>query len=514
MCFSLASPRCIEKDYWDVQAEVDFPESRQRNYQSEEEPMLNKIEPMEIRPECALPGIHLEAATRRNTVSLDKLETLLDICEHAIISEDLGEFLDKATEIIHDSCNYDLVQIWTVGSRAEELLLSSSVPPVQKEPIVGRAITSVMEEAKRKSSISQDKERSSQSDHDLPKRVPSAQCTIPLRHHGKLLGLLLVESKQFKTFPAEQSALLENISTVIAAALDKFKAIARSNRSYEYLRVILNSASNLAILSTDVQGYVFAGSSGIETVFQMPTQSILGCDILTLFTDEEFRRELALYMAGGGADVFSKNKLVQETDKGKLYLDVSFQRMNPIEDNHLGFLCLATDVTANALLEQKLQTLSVTDELTGLSNRRNLMAVLSSEINRSRRFNHTFSLCFFDLDGFKQYNDSRGHLSGDKALVTTADLLRAHTRINVDSCYRFGGDELAILMPETSAQKAARSVERILALLCESFNGAITASCGIAEFKPTLQAESLMEAADRAMYKAKTNGGNQIVISR
>jgi diguanylate cyclase (GGDEF)-like protein len=188
--------------------------------------------------------------------------------------------------------------------------------------------------------------------------------------------------------------------------------------------------------------------------------------------------------------------------------------MIPIENNQVGFLCMATDVTANTLLEQKLQALSVTDELTRLFNRRHMTAVLSSEIKRSLRFQHTFSLCFLDLDGFKQYNDTRGHLDGDKALVCIADLLRFNTRANVDTCFRFGGDELAILMPETSAQNAACGIEKILVLLCEYFGGAITASVGIAEFNPTLQADSLMELADQAMYQAKAGGGNQISIAR
>jgi diguanylate cyclase (GGDEF)-like protein len=187
--------------------------------------------------------------------------------------------------------------------------------------------------------------------------------------------------------------------------------------------------------------------------------------------------------------------------------------MIPIENNQVGFLCMATDVTSNTLLEQKLQALSITDELTGLFNRRHMMAALSSEIKRSLRFHHTFSLCFLDLDGFKQYNDIGGHLNGDRALVCVADLLRSNTRANVDACYRFGGDELAILMPETSAQNAVHGIEKILMLLCESFNGTITASVGIVEFNPTLQAEGLIEAADQAMYQAKANGGNQISIA-
>jgi diguanylate cyclase (GGDEF)-like protein len=476
--------------------------------------MLNMAEPMSLIPDRAPLGISFKDAVRKDSPSLDKLEALLDICEHAIVSEDLGEFLHKAAEILRDTYNYDLVQIWTLGSRSEELLLSSSVPRILNEPIIGGVLPSLREEARGKEFAAQDENGRSQHICDVRKRVPPAQLAVPLRHRGKNLGLLSVESSHFRLFPAEQKALIDKVATVIAAAFDKFEAIARSNRSYEYLQVILNSASNLAILSTDLQGYVYAGSSGVEPVFQLPVQSILGRDILTLFTDEEFRRELALYMAEENVEIFSKAKLEQETEKGQSYLDVSFQRMIPIENNQVGFLCMATDVTANTLLEQKLQALSVTDELTGLFNRRHMTAVLSSEIKRSLRFHHTFSLCFLDLDGFKQYNDTRGHLDGDKALVCIADLLRSNTRANVDTCYRFGGDELAVLMPETSAQNAACGVEKILVLLCESFSGAITASVGIAEFNPTLQADSLMELADQAMYQAKASGGNQISISR
>jgi diguanylate cyclase (GGDEF)-like protein len=475
--------------------------------------MLNMAEPMSFTPDRTSLGISFKDAVRKDSPSLDKLEALLDICQHAIVSEDLGEFLHKAAEILRDSYNYDLVQIWTLGSRSEELLLSSSVPRILKEPIVGGAIPSLREEARGTEFAGQDANGSPQPICDA-RRMSPAQLAIPLRHRGKNLGLLSVESSHFRVFPAEQKALIDKVATVIAAAFDKFEAIARSNRSYEYLQVILNSASSLAILSTDLQGYVFAGSSGVESVFQLPVPSILGRDILTLFTDEEFRRELALYMAEEGVEIFSKNKLEQETEKGRSYLDVSFQRMIPIENNQVGFLCMATDVTANTLLEQKLQALSVTDELTGLFNRRHMMALLSSEIKRSLRFQHTFSLCFLDLDGFKKYNDTRGHLDGDKALVCIADLLRSNTRSNVDTCFRFGGDELAILMPETSAEDAACGVEKILVLLCESFNAAITASIGIAEFNPTLQADSLIELADQAMYQAKANGGNQISIAR
>jgi len=111
---------------------------------------------MSFTPDCNSLGISFKAAVRKDSPSLDKLEALLDICQHAIVSEDLGEFLHKAAEILRDSYNYDLVQIWTLGSRSEELLLSSSIPRFLNEPIVGGAIPSLREEARGKEFAAQD----------------------------------------------------------------------------------------------------------------------------------------------------------------------------------------------------------------------------------------------------------------------------------------------------------------------------------------------------------------------
>jgi diguanylate cyclase (GGDEF)-like protein len=477
------------------------------------ESILDPFEEMRIIPDNDDSEIQAEAAMRSDRSLLDHSEILLEISEHAIVLEDLGEFLRKAAGILRESYDYNLVQIWTLSPRQNELLLSIAASRIPNDPMIGKSVSRMVEECRRKGLMLPNENPGKHRGNDISDRIPSRQLTLPVRYRGKLLGLLSVESDRLEEFPPEQSALIEKVAFIIAAAFDRFKTVARAGRSYEYLQAILDSASNLAILSMDSQGYIFTGSSGIESVFQLSLKSILGRDIITLFTDEAFRRELALYMSKGNAAVFSKTRLEQANDKGKLYLDVSFQRMSRIENLPIGFLCLAIDVTANVLLHQKLETLSLTDELTGLFNRRHLTSVLASEIKRSRRFRRVFSLCLFDLDGFKQYNDREGHINGDKALTRIANLMRALTRMNVDTSYRFGGDELAILMPETSAQHAVHAVDKILACLRDDFDGTITASVGIAEFDPALNAESMMELADRAMYQAKASGGDQVVIS-
>ncbi|PYO81858.1 MAG: hypothetical protein DMD65_10875, partial [Gemmatimonadetes bacterium] len=110
----------------------------------------------------------------------------------------------------------------------------------------------------------------------------------------------------------------------------------------------------------------------------------------------------------------------------------------------------------------ELERLSVTDALTGLYNRRHLMGTLASEAQRSRRLRRTFSVLLLDVDHFKQYNDTQGHLAGDSALVKIADILR-HTTRGVDCVARYGGEEFVVMLIEASVSTGATVAERIRA---------------------------------------------------
>src|SRR5207249_5831320 len=109
-----------------------------------------------------------------------------------------------------------------------------------------------------------------------------------------------------------------------------------------------------------------------------------------------------------------------------------------------------------------LERLSVTDALTGLYNRRHLMGTLANEVQRSRRLRRTFSVLLADVDHFKQYNDTHGHLGGDAALVKVAEILRKMTR-GVDSVARYGGEEFLVMLIEAPIATAAAVGERIRA---------------------------------------------------
>ena len=162
---------------------------------------------------------------------------------------------------------------------------------------------------------------------------------------------------------------------------------------------------------------------------------------------------------------------------------------------------------------RELERLSVTDDLTGLYNRRYLMETLTNEVRRSRRLEHPFALLMADVDHFKEYNDTSGHLAGDEALARVATILRETTR-DVDCAARYGGEEFVVLMPETEAQGAIETARRIRERIAEDplVGGKLTLSIGVAQFPDDGDApEALLAAVDAALYQAKREGRDRVL---
>jgi diguanylate cyclase (GGDEF)-like protein len=174
----------------------------------------------------------------------------------------------------------------------------------------------------------------------------------------------------------------------------------------------------------------------------------------------------------------------------------------------------------NALLLKRAEALSVTDDLTRLYNSRYMNQVLRKETKRASRSGRPLSLLFIDLDGFKAVNDTHGHLFGSRALVEAAAVIRGSAR-ETDVVARFGGDEFALILPDTGGDGAYSVGERIRERICahrflvgDGLDIHLTASVGVATLPDVAaSAEELVQAADKAMYQVKDAGKNGIQVA-
>ncbi|MBV8747306.1 MAG: diguanylate cyclase, partial [Xanthobacteraceae bacterium] len=186
----------------------------------------------------------------------------------------------------------------------------------------------------------------------------------------------------------------------------------------------------------------------------------------------------------------------------------------PLPDG--GRMLIYTDVTDLFEMADRLEELARTDFLTGLFNRRHFLSLADAEWNRYQRYRRNASLLMIDIDRFKVINDTYGHDAGDQVLVGVAEICREHRR-KADLIARFGGDELVIMLPETSLDGAIVAAERLRkqteARMFTSGSPVVraTLSIGAAQASPDMNSVfDLMKRADLAVYAAKTLGRNRV----
>ena len=200
-----------------------------------------------------------------------------------------------------------------------------------------------------------------------------------------------------------------------------------------------------------------------------------------------------------GGDVTQRLKKDREDETGEL-----FDFFNDVTEK------LQQDI-------ERIRELSITDELTGIYNYRYFYRNLENEINRILRYPQALSLVILDIDYFKKYNDTYGHLVGDLLLKEIAQLLKNNSR-TVDILARYGGEEFVFILPSTSEAQASIFGERIRRQMEEHRFASegipkeckVTISVGVAEFKEGDTVEKLINKADHALYKAKEGGRNKV----
>ena len=377
---------------------------------------------------------------------------------------------------------------------------------------------------------------------------------VPLISRDRLIGILVLGKRQSGKYSLEDFNLLKDITNQVAVSIEK-EYLREQLREREEELSVINRSSVIMTSSFDIQKiygsfieelkkvvdvnwaaislieqndlYVLALSSEIGSAWKVgeriPTKGTATEWIAKhkkAIVESDLSRESRFdtakyYLKQGVRSIVYLPLIAQGGVIGSLI--VASRRPNAYSQRHVMLLeQLASQIAMpveNSRLYAKVEERARTDELTGLLNRRALDELITSEIGRHSRYGGVFSIIVLDLDSFKAFNDSYGHLAGDKVLRQIGSIIKSTIR-SADQAFRYGGDEFAILLPHTDTKAAYEVAERLrnrVALEVEAGDVPITASLGLAAWPiDGIVPNGIIAVADAALYHAKRSGGNQI----
>jgi len=272
------------------------------------------------------------------------------------------------------------------------------------------------------------------------------------------------------------------------------------------------------ILITDEEGLIKSANQEIERIFGYKATELKNRSFSSLIISSQSQQLLAAYKSiiNGSENIYAGKSFEAKSKKhnGELQaIEISFNMMR--EDENQINVVQITDISKRVLLQQQLYKKTITDPLTGMYNRRYFDERLTQEFNRATRYRRPFAILIMDIDGFKQANDLHGHSFGDGLLVNSTAIFNQVLR-QEDTAYRYGGDEFAMLLPETSKEGAIEVAERLRENFAIENNIKekrikLSLSIGIACSPDDGSTQkTLIGAADSRMYHSKANGGNMI----
>ena len=286
--------------------------------------------------------------------------------------------------------------------------------------------------------------------------------------------------------------------------------------SEEKFRTLFETAND-AILSIDGDGLILMANRAANDIFEYPAREIAGLNVRRLLgSGQEGTWEvLARYASRTESGKYVEASAVSRSGR-KIPFHVSVSES--LSGGKRSYTAIMRDVSQIKAYEEDLQVLANTDSLTRLFNRRQLYPIMQKEVDRAARKKIPFSVLLIDIDHFKKFNDTYGHAGGDLLLAGFADKMRSALR-QMDSAFRFGGEEFVVLLPETAGRDAMVPAERFRRLIADSGfpmppDGrpvSVTVSVGVAAYRDGDTLDDVIRHADLAMYAAKRGGRNLVV---
>lgn len=295
-----------------------------------------------------------------------------------------------------------------------------------------------------------------------------------------------------------------------AAEVVRLRArVAALEEELSRLRGIVRQAGDMIVV-TDLEGKVLEFNEEAGHVLGYQAAEVLGTTADRFYVSRAARARLLERLAGEASGVVRDDVEVRTAAGERRWVNLSLSWLQDAAGRRIGTVGVSKDVTARRKLEDELRRLSVTDKLTGLFNQSHFFHRLEVEKERALRLRHDLALLLFDLDGFKRLNDTLGHREGDKVLLQIGRVLFESIRKEVDSAFRYGGDEFTVLLPGADRVQAVRFAERVRRRIEELDMSGVRASMGVCPFDPRNRALQVVEKADEAMYLSKRAGGNRV----
>jgi diguanylate cyclase (GGDEF)-like protein len=367
-------------------------------------------------------------------------------------------------------------------------------------------------------------------------RWQSVAC-FPVRRAGAVIALLSVYSVESNAFDSEEVGLLEKLSANLSQAADATalaeqqrklsQQLARSEQTYRTLFETVHQG----VVFQDTAGYIQSANPAAERILGLSIEQLQGRTSMdprwhtirpdgSPFPGEDHPAMVALRTGNPvyGVVMGVKNPLLEQP----VWININATPVNARDTGELEYVyTVFDDISETVRLQQELEIRANQDFLTGVANRRYFFNQSGQALARAKRYNSEVAMLMIDIDHFKSINDSLGHAAGDMVLKAVAQTCN-NTLREVDVLGRIGGEEFAVLLPQTPAAVAAEVAERIRAAIDESaivvINAPaavhVTVSIGVAASADgSLNTDALLQEADKALYQAKQAGRNRVFSS-
>ncbi len=468
---------------------------------------------------------------------------------------EFNELIDELIETLKRNLDFESFNICLIDERTKDLKVATThgydVEELEKFKLkVGKGITGWVAKTGKPiivPDVSKDK-RYIQGNPD----IRSEMC-IPLKVKDKVIGVLDIEDTKLDAFSKENLTLISAIAGQISMIIEKARILESEKKRSKQLETIQDVSKNIVsildmddlfkqivnsiyytfryyinilLLDEESKELVVKASSGptIKSTIRRRvkiSEGITGWAAKTgepLLVDDVSKEPRYLFVEEL-ADIRSELVVpIKIKDKVIGVLDIESVELNAFDESDLATFTILAEMIAiaieNASLYKESERLAITDDLTGLYNTRYFYTALEKEIERSQDLDRPFSIIIFDIDDFKKYNDTYGHLAGDQLLEELAELMIKKCR-STDIIARYGGEEFVIILPETEYDGAVLVAERLRkSVKKHSFKinkkekkGKVTISLGIATYpEDATNVKDLVNAADINLYGEKRIG--------